>query len=320
MLWVSLLLSLATASTLWVKSPQSSVLDYQATLKAHAHALSPTQAYLQSHPLIENREKLLNLFSQAQRDFLDRSSGESRERFLDVLRLLPSDDWATADREIFLQVYLRLAQLANGDTERDLWLTQSLELGDNVNYDKTLFPPPLLLRREELILRLARRSLSRRFLTAAWSQVLLNGRACEKDDCGSWPVGGKLRVTVLSDEFLPQSKMIAVADFEHFHPAAVPWVEGVCSDPHWNHLAEIYPDKKAFWSLDCERPPAALQLSPRLPEHLALLAPMSEPHDSKPFYHSTWFWVGAGLVSTALVVVATQHPREEHQSTTTYGY
>src|SRR5271163_744201 len=126
--WLSLLLAFGHPATLWVQGPLSSTLDYRAILKAHPNAVSPTQDYLNHHPLIENREKLLTLLTWAQHDFLAKSNAEAVQKFKDVLQMLWEDDWAQADREIFLQAYLRIAQLSLTNTERDLWLIQSVAL------------------------------------------------------------------------------------------------------------------------------------------------------------------------------------------------
>ena len=327
MKWLSLLLwsGLSAHATVLFQGPQSSPLDYAAELAAHPHWVSPVQDYVNRHPLSANREQLSSLFAQAQHDFLAKSELESRERYKAVINLLGMDDWTKSEREIFLQCYLRLAQLESDNSARDRWLKQSLALGSELDIDASLYPPPLLQRRKELATYPQMLALSRLHLSAEWARILINGQPCGKKDCGLWPKDVRLRVTVLSNQWLPQSRTIEARRFAEYQPEAIPWVEGACNTNHWHPETERFADRMAFWSIECAAPVAdsfnlsAVAPPTTAPDAVPKLQEAPAP-EYRPFYKSTWFWVGAGVVTAAVIVgIASQHPREVKQTTTTYG-
>lgn len=322
MLWLFLATLLnADASTVLIQSAESPSLEYRAMLKARGDYSSPTQEYLTKHPLVAEREQLLNRFAEAQKAFLEKPNDEARLKFTAVLDLLLGDDWDKGDREIFLQTYLRLAQMEVEAEPRDRWLGLSLLLGD-VNYDSSLYPPPLMARRLEMAQQLPRKTLSKRLLIAGWSDVLINGHHCQKPDCGNWPLyPGKVRITALSDQWLPQSRVLDLTEFEQFSPPTIAWVEGRCGDSHLNAEAERFQSKKVFWTLECEKlsgPAVALNFKP-VANAPADLPTFFAPAKSPPLYQSKWFWAGVGTVVAILVINSTQK-KETKEPSTTYGY
>jgi hypothetical protein len=313
--------SFAHGTTVLVQGPQSHPLDYRATLKAHADTISPTQDYLNSHPSVASREALLAAFAEAQRAFLENSGEEAPKKIGAVLDLLPNEDWAKSDREIFLHAYLRLAQIETDGGARDRWLTLSLLLGEDLAYDATLFPPPLLLRREELRKEIPSKIISRRLLGAGWNQVLINGVACGARDCGQWPrTPGRVRVTFLSDQWVPQTMTAESDELERLTPREIAWVEGGCSRTQWSQQAERIPAKRAFFSLECDKPelPIALNLKPTAAAAPAIPA-LSVTTSSPPLYENKWLWIGVGTV-LAVVLVAASQKKVSRETTTTYGY
>ena len=161
-LWVVIFLAL------WQLVPRLPRVIIHAGEASFQEAFSPTQEYLSMHPLPANRERLLTLFSEAQRAFLEKSSEESSEKFKSLLALLTEDDWDKSDREIFLQAYLRLAQMESDAERRERWLGLSLLLGA-VNFDADLFPPPLLTKRAEIGKHLPKKQVVRKFFAAGWN-------------------------------------------------------------------------------------------------------------------------------------------------------
>lgn len=323
------MLSSGHAQTVLVQAPQSRTLDYKASLKAHSDFISPAQEYLNTHPSLAQREQLLELFSSAQKIFMEKSNDEAAAKFTELLGLLWVDDWAKADREIFLQAYLRLAQIAVTPEKRDHWLGLSLLLGADLNYDPTLFPPPLLVRRAELAAQLPKKLITRKSIGGNWSHILINGRPCENQDCGIWPLyPGRVRVTLLSDQWQPESSVVDIADITRLRPHMVAWVTGDCAQAHWDEAATRFAQKKAFWSLECDRPnlAEALNLSPGASNEAAeksrpaaFAAPPASADKSTPFYESKWLWAGVGTL-IAIVIVASSQKHESKETSTTYGY
>lgn len=314
-------LSWAHASTVLIQAPQSQTLEYRSALRAHGDYVSPTKHYLGAHPSSAARESLLVLFAAAQKAFLEVSNGDARIKFVQVLELLPRDDWAGSDREIFLQVYLRLAQLESDAGARDRWLGLSLLLGGGLKYDASLFPPPLLARRSELAQQLPKVKISLRGLNSGWSQVLINGERCEKMECGTWSnYPGPVRVTYLSDQWIAQTLNLEISEIEKYSPAVTAWAEGSCAQSQFHRRADEFASKKLFFSAECDRSAlASLDLKPVVPSPDEISRIPTPVKKSSSFYESKWFWAGVGTL-VAVLIVRGQQSHENKQTTTTYGY
>ena len=318
MIWLLFTLPLNVfANTVLIQAPQTVGYEYKAMLKARSNLVSPSQDYLNSHPSLALREQLLNFFTDAQRAFLEQSNEEAQAKFTAILTLLVQDDWEKSDREVFFQAYLRLAQMESDGSKRDKWLGESLLLGD-VKYDSNLFPPPLIARRLELAQKLPKKDVSKKLLGAGWTQVLVNGQSCGKGECASFPVyPGQSRVTVLSDQWLPQTTTLELADIDHLNPTVMVWAEGNCENSHLAQEANRFPDKKVFWGLNCERAESALSLKPTIPQPQPLFT-TSAPK-SAPIWESKWFWGGV-VAAVAIIVVTNSQKKETKEPTTTYGF
>jgi hypothetical protein len=307
------------ADTVLIQSPGSASSEYRAMLKAHADFITPVREYLRSHPALAQRELLLKAFADAQAVSLEKSNEEARAQFIAVLDLMNQDDWEKSDREIFLQTYLRLAQMETDAGRRDQWLGLSLLLGE-ANLDASLYPPPLLTRRAELAKSLPRKNLARKFLSAGWSAVLLNGQVCENHICEAWPLSpGKVRLTLLSDQWQSQSTWIDPADIERFSPRSQPLAEGSCEAPRLSKVATKMADVKVFWGLNCQPENSAIHLNPRA--DAASPSPLfaSEAPQPRPLLQSKWFWIGVAA-TVAVIVVANSQKKESQETTTTYGF
>jgi hypothetical protein len=317
MLFLLAFLSQAYAQTVMIQAPRANELDYRAALKAHPGYLSPSRFYRDRHPLAGQREQLITTFADAQRAFLGESLPEARKKLLAVLDLLWSDEWERSDREIFLAAYLRLAQIESQPEARDQWLSQSLLLGEDAHYDSTLYPPPLHERREELSkdLRLA----PGRALPPGWTDLLVNGRSCARQNC-RLPASGKVRATLVSEQWLPQSRIVDVSELEDLRPQAVALVQGHCGEEKFHPESDEMPARKAFWSPVCDNPRGPdLGVKTRPDDPIPTLFTGVAP--AKKFYQSEWFWTGVGAAAIATAVIIHNSHREETRDTsTTYGY
>lgn len=305
------------AKTVLIQAPDAAALDYRAMLKAHPDFISPSERYLNSHPLRVNREHLLNLFAQAQKSFLENSNEEAQGRFEALLDLLAADDWEKPDREIFLHASLRLAQMASQESSRDRWLRFSLTLGED-GYDKDLFPPPLLARRSELLAHIQKISKMERLFALGWNAILVNGEVCDRSNCPAWPLlKERVRVTYLSDRWLPQTVNLNLTEIERYTPRATAQVSGECGHDQV-HATVDHPDRKVFWSLECDLPTQKLNLLP-ITRSGFNARPPEEKSGGIPFYKSKWFWAIVGGAVTAAIVVNAQK-KETKEPTTSYGY
>jgi len=55
-----------------------------------------------------------------------------------------------------------------------------------------------------------------------------------------------VRVTVLSDQWLPQTSVLDLAEIDRFTPATVAWAEGGCDNPVLARETNRFATKKYF--------------------------------------------------------------------------
>jgi hypothetical protein len=296
-----------------------STLDYRAALKADPDAEAPSDVYLKSRPLGSRRDELMEKLAAAQRAFVDDSRAQAIEKFRELTALLSADDWGSLDRGVFVQAYLRLAQLETDPVRQREYLAHSLAAGEAVP-EPSMFPPPLLRARELLAAELPKVSLS---VSAkdGWTMVLVNGRPCRPGKCYELPATSTpVRVTYLSDQWIPFTATVPAREAGSVKPKRVAWYEGSCGD------LKFHPEVRALGARRtvCERPARELNLRPssgviaKTGQDGGEIARLDLKRREAPFYKNPWFWTGVGVaVVAALVVNSRTH--EEKEPTTTYG-
>lgn len=319
---ILLLMNTAQAATILIEAPTARDLDYQATLRAHPDYQSPTRAYLAAHPSSGHREQLLKALTSAQKSFLQNSTTEARAGFMGVLGLLHEDDWGREEREVFLLAYFRLAQLESESDPgaRDRWLAESLLLGPGLNADEALIPPPLVTRRRELSEQVPAGPINPSKLAAGWNEVLINGQRCMRRDCENWTrYPGKVRVTFLSDRWLPQTTITDAQEISSLNPKTIAWAEGSCASPHPHAQAKELAANRVFWDLECDRPKTVEEnfkpVAQAVPGAVPAITFEAKP---TPILKSKWFWAGVGIVAAVLIVRGSQK-HESRETTTSYN-
>ncbi len=310
----------AQARTVLLEAPGARDLDYQAMLSANSEYLSPSQAYLNSHPSLSHREQLVTAFAAAQTAFLQNSIVEAREKFMGLLSLLMEDDWGRDERQAFLLAYFRLAQMESEAGARDRWLGQSLLLGAGLKVDEALIPPPLVARRLELSRQIPEIDIQRTDYASGWSEVLVNGQRCLRTGCDHWTrYPGKVRVTFVSNRWLPQTLLVDSQELSSLAPKTISWAEGSCEKPRPSEKAKEFSSSKIFWNLECDKPAITVDSLRPQPSVQPALPLMKLNPQSPPIYKSKLFWGGVGLVA-ALILVRNSQKRDVRETTTSYGY
>jgi len=323
MRWLLIVLAFAQNlnATVLIQGPGSPVLDYRAALKADPDLLSPSQVLARQRPLAASRETLLSAFGEAQAAFLENSKEEAVAKFEQVIALIHNDDWAKMDRMIFLNSFLRLAQLQTDVEKQNYWLAQATLTGPDLEPEAGLFPPPLVRAWKNLKTEIPRAAIPARLWDNGWNLILLNGFACTSQNCPGWPlVPGKTRVTLLSDQFQPYTTIVDVNELERLKLKFLTWASGECGNYQLSTAAAQLKSSKVFWSLSCEAPKslAALNLNPS-PVKADALPRLPIQEKSPAFYKSKWFWAGVTVVTAALVIAGSKQ-KQEKEPTTTYGY
>jgi hypothetical protein len=172
---------------------------------------------------------------------------------------------------------------------------------------------------------LPKKDVAKRLLSKGWSEILINGRSCLSGACARWTLyPGSVRLTVLSDQWAPQTTILDLAEVDRFSPATQEWAEGGCARNSLAPITEDFPDKKVFWGLACEKSEVTVNIKPLTVSALPLpQAPLplftSAAPEPMPIYKSKWFWIGTAVV-VAIAVVANSHTKETKEPSTTYGY
>ena len=298
-----------------IQGADVSRLDYLAALKADPNAEPPSEAYLRAHPLGSRRDELQEKFAEAQRLFVEGSRTEAAEKFGALTEMLAADDWGLVDRAVFVHAYMRLAQLENDSVKQREYLAHSLSVGE-ADVDKSLYPPPLLRQRELLAAELPRVKISERAFADGWTVVLINGRACRSGKCLEVPATSTpVRVTYLSEQWVPYSKVISAREAGGLKPKRVAWYEGSCGSVKFHPEVQTLGERRTL----CERVTGELNLSPRARVVAGSEVPRFDMKKKDvPFYKNGWFWTGVGAAVVAVIVI-NQRTHEEREPTTTYG-
>lgn len=308
-------------ATVLVQGPGTSTIEYRSALKADSDLASPTQTLLRKTPA--GRDNLLALFAEAQKSFLDNSKGEAQAKFQNLVSLLSTEDWSQSDRSIFQLAYLRLAQMELSPEKQDYWITRSLLAGEDISPDKNLFPPPLLRRWMQIRNEIPRFTGFESWFREGWNTVLINGIPCTKTSCQGWPmISEKVRLSFLSDQWIPQSKLVDGSELSSAKVPRIAWVDGSCARSEFHQDASALPDKKAFWGAACDRPPLvqAQQLNLQPVASNEPIPKMTIKEKAPAFYKSKWFWIGVGVVTAGIVIASSQKKDDKKEPSTTYGY
>lgn len=322
------------AETLVVRAPSASPVEYGAYLRASADRVSPIQVYRREHPSAEMRRLLLQRLTLAQQSFLSGSLEAARSGFLAVAQMRTEDDWGATEREVFFVSLFRLAQLSSSAEERDEFLASALTLGEELQPEARLFPPPLLSRWQEL--RASRKPIVVSTVgLIEWETVLIDGRAFSLAPQGELRLRpGRYRVTYLSSSRQPVTRILAPENISE-PPTAVDLVEGKCGD--WKLTGTSQP-AHAFFGLACNAPSRAQNATTKtttaLLETTRSLNPQIDfrppadgmlvnlkPSSSKdtPLIKRPWVWTLAGATLAALIVVQARS-REGRETTTSHGF
>ncbi len=324
MLWLLCFFSFLWADQVLLPGPETSRTEYRAFLEAHSELTTPSRFYSKARPQRAAREKLIQSYSEAQVTYLSGDREAALAKFRAVVELVTVDDWAAQDREVFVLCFLRLAQLSLSDQERRQWLMSSATFAVE-SVDSSLFPPPLYREWQERTRSAPRLGIHFSGLGSEWNKILLNGVPCEKNPC-SVPGGAgdaSVRVTWLSDRWLPFSSVAPISQIARVVPARRPWLEGRCLEPVIAQEAHAhFAAAKPFFGLECEekqgRSLALANLTPRPSSSPPFIVPPPAP--GKPLYKSPWLWLGVGAVVAAIVANNSNKQEKEKQPVTTYGY
>jgi hypothetical protein len=290
-------------------------IDYRAALKANPSYESPSQAYRHAHPSGASRDAVMEALASAQKSFLENSRSEASQKFAKLVELLPSDDWSALERGIFVQALMRLAQLETDPVKQREYLARSLSIA--AVPEAGLYPPPLLKQRTQLEQEIPKVEVPRQWFEDGWTVVLINGQACRADNCEPIAASnGSIRVTLLSEQWIPVTAEVRAADLAGFKAKRVAWYEGTCGSEKFNPAASSLGERRTL----CDQPPGrALNLNPVASSRPDDVPRFKIKEKADPFYKNPWFWGGVGAVVVAVAIASSQN-KDGKEPTTTYGF
>ncbi len=312
--FVSLNCTINAYSAVIIPAPSTNPHEYEALLKAQPDDQSPLQYLQRARPERKNRENLLKALARAQEAFLNQSLDLAREHFKEIDNYFTIDDWTTIDHGVFIYAYLRLAQLEADPDQKNEWLKKAAVLPSDAPLEPNLIPPPLLRELHD-----RRKSFTKMQFPDSvfdeWPLILVNGQRCTRKVCDGFSVYKHVRITWLSNIWLPYSATLRVDDVLRHRPKKIPWVSGNCDHFELHKRSKDFIQTQPFFNFACEdKKNYRISLNSQNSDNLPSLN-MEIKTKTLDFYQSTWFWAGIGTVLAAFVVHS--HQRQGHQEPTT---
>jgi hypothetical protein len=135
-------------------------------------------------------------------------------------------------------------------------------------------------------------------LAKDFDQIVINGQTFSTGASSIEVPKGHVRVTLLSNIYQPVTLDTEAERIGTSSPAKKPWISGTCfkADLHWS---ETSTPAKPFFNQSCVQPVATQSHHAPSPENFSLGTSTTQ---KPPFYQRTWFWVGVGAITTAVVI------------------
>ena len=136
--------SLSQAKTVIIKAPDTSPLEFKAYTETESDSL-PYSSYLLKKIRAKPRPIILkHHMEKAQRDFLSLDADKAKVHFLNIIDQAYKFDWNQEERDIIFYSFLRLTQLENEPSKRNLFLNDAFVFGMDMEVDDQIFPPPIV--------------------------------------------------------------------------------------------------------------------------------------------------------------------------------
>jgi hypothetical protein len=277
----------------------------------------------------KEKERFNKLLASAQKNFLNGSLAQAKERFRALTELAHSQDWPRAQQRALQFSFLRLAQLSSTDQERHRWLDEAIAFAGETKPDATLFPPPLLTEYKK---RLEAKSdlemkVDSRF--EGYSAITVDGKVfntATTDLISILP--GKHRLTLRSDSFATETIVEDAQELVHYVPKRKEFVRGSCETPLAGETrnAIVYYDRDCQYSftngrferlgIQAAQTQAWKDFAVAKPTELSF---PETPRAKRPLLKSPWLWIGVA-VAGAVIVARSQQTETTVTPSSRVGY
>lgn len=322
----------STAGPIYIRPAGMSDFEYEAQKLARPSMVTYDQ-YVEKNLVSEEiKENLRQAFLSAQESFLKSELQQIAEAWQEVVGFAFKADWAQPQREMISIAYLRLAQMAESSEKTKLYVASALNFDPTYVPDHHLFPPPLVEIYEAMRKKIVFISVPTKGFQG-FSTLLVNGRA--HPFSGRTDVAldlGLKRITLVSAMYEPVSRVLEAEDLKNFSPQRVP-AKNPSKDVQLTVTAKSTSTKIVESKVGRLRPvghlntigPLPVSLTPSIdaisPEALAQGHTPTPDSSSRAFYQKKNFWISAGLIAGALIILQnSQKEKSDHAPTHREGF
>ena len=323
------------AQTLWIKQIKMPFKEFKAHVKAlDPHHISYAQSLLyqsrQQAKTFQLKKKLLI----AQDLYLSGETLRALKAFKEISHLSLLADWDEEERRILLYAFLRQAQSEDDPEKRKALLLSASELAlfqlkPSSYPDQDLFPPPLM---KELSLIQEKSN----FLIVNWNTIfpnheiiLVNGKKIKKEDTTRLPQAF-YRISAFSSSHVSWLKKLNLAELLNLQIKTKALTKGFCENTkiksewnksnikllHFPNCTKSNPfqlgkknSKKNYRNNKIEK-----KWNSSFLDSEDFQSSLNKPIETNPSYFSNlspWLIIGAGVITSALIISLSQQKKKE---------
>lgn len=254
--------------------------------------------------------KLEETLMSAQFEFLNGNLELAKANFKKITEMQHEGDWDKNDQETVHFAFLRQAQLEPTESKQRALIQQALIFNVDTIVDSKFFPPPFVSLYNQMKAQMKDHIWQLPKNADAYDIILINGKNHKGRTGFLKTVDGVQRFSFLSNRYAPVHYISAPAHLAKVSIPLEPLATGSCDHPQ---LSPSIEDKNRYLYLvhDCVGNfNKDLAPSPTLAQSLPPPTPSVQTSSMKLF-KSKWFWIGASVVATGLVV---NHLSQQHNS------
>ncbi len=222
----------AAAPKVLLQSEDVSKPDYQAFIKSEPSYKTVVDDQIDNRIFRSNEKELIADFDKAERSFLGDTVESAHLNYKRVTELALANDWTESERKLIFHCYLRAAQTAVNDEKRLDLLIGSVNFDSRQTPDEKLFPPPLVAEWQKVHLKNTTATLQLSDAFQKYDTALVNGVRVDFKRFAIRVPHGSFRLTLLSNQLQPISKVATVDEFKSWNPQSAPFVAGTCEKPN----------------------------------------------------------------------------------------
>lgn len=294
-----------------IQSEEISVTEYEAFLKTEPKFKSVIETLATQRANSSIAKELAENFEAAERSFLSDTVESAHENYKKVLALALASDWTESQRQLLFHSYLRAAQTAVLEAQRQNFLDASIAFDPKSEPDEKLFPPPLVAEWRAVKKAVRSTTLQLPPRLKQFEGAFINGTKVDFKRYAIRVPARVFRLTLLSNRFEPVTRVGTVNDMRDWEPKTIPLSSGTCASPQIH--TQMLEDPSVLYSDSCISTTKALGTASKATEMAPALfqktnfAKETQSQDSvlkKPL-----FW---GIVGSVVAIAAYSASRQKN--------